>query len=263
MVKLFSAKARPLDLGPFPMERLARGAMPDLANVAPMAALSWQDKRPESLTHAMRDFQAMLDAIRDGIVNPVRGRFPDDRADRARQIKAFATFQDAPMCGICALTDQMVLDHPRVNPAISALAQDLQTKQTKSLAAGIDLIMADLKDSMAADPVGVDGHSHAIVFLYAYGRDPRADEPGADWIGDAQAHRASLRAMETAVVLASFIRALGHRAKAHSLAATDVDINKLAVAAGLADVDLCNPFVGPRFQCAVVTTDLAMDVDAP
>ncbi len=263
MVKLFSAKSRPLDLGPYPLERLARGAMPDVSAVPGMSVLDWDDDRPESLTHAMRDFQAMLDAIRDGIVNPVRGTFPDDRMDRARQMKAFATFQDAPMCGICALTQDMVLDAPRVNPWVASLAQDLQTKQTKTLAAGIDLIMADLKDSMAAPPKGVEGHTHGIVLLYDYGRDPAADEPGGDWIGDAQAHRASLRAMETAVVLANFIRALGHRAKAHSLSATDVDLNRMAVAAGLATSEMVNPFVGDRFQCAVVTTDLDMAVDLP
>ncbi|MGB1235688.1 MAG: NAD-binding oxidoreductase, partial [Planktomarina sp.] len=261
MVKFFSSKSRPLDMGSYPLERLARGSMPDLTAVPPMAEVRYDRGGP--LIAAMSDFQAMLDAIRDGIVNPVMGTFPSDPADRARQMKAFATFQDAPMVGICDLVPAMVLDVSRRNTGVDALAADLQTKQTKTLTSGIDLIMADLKESMAADPIGVEGHTRGIVFLYDYGRDPAADEAGADWIGDAQVHRAALRGMETAVILANFIRALGYRAKAHSLASTDVEINRMVVAAGLADVDMVNPFVGQRFQCAVVTTDLDMVVDQP
>ena len=71
------------------------------------------------------------------------------------------------------------------------------------------MIMADLKESMEAPPGSIDGHKTCIVFLYEQFRDPKPGEPGADWIADAQAHRAALRGAETAVVIANYLRLLG------------------------------------------------------
>jgi len=152
------------------------------------------------------------------------------------------------------------------NPDIDRLAQDLRTRQTKTLASGIDLIMADLKESMEAPPGTIDGHSHTIVFVYDMPRDPRPDEPGIDWLKDAQHHRACLRASETAVVLANYIRLLGWDAKAHTATSSDVDLNLLTVAAGLATVEagqLVNPYLGHRFGVAAITTTYEMAQDAP
>ena len=53
-------------------------------------------------------------------------------------------------------------------PNIDRLAEDLRTKQTTTLAAGIDMIMADLKESMEAPLKSMDHHTHALVFLYEY-----------------------------------------------------------------------------------------------
>ena len=55
-------------------------------------------------------------------------------------------------------------------------------------------------------------------------------------------------------------------AKAHTATSSDVDLNKLAVAAGLATVEngrLVAPFVGPDFGLAVVTTNMDMAPDLP
>jgi len=267
-IRFFSDRHRPVHMGPYPLERLERaGTMPDLTAVPAMARLNFQrPDRPESLVNAMSDHQAMMDAIRDGLVNKTRAEIPDDLQERSNHIKGFGYFSDASMIGICELTSEALLAEPIRNPGIDRLANDLKTKQTKTLASGIDMIMADLKESMEAPPTTIDGHTHAAVFLYEYPRDPVSDEPGAEWIMDAQAERACLRASETAVVIANYIRLLGFDAKAHTGTSSDVDLNRLTVAAGLASVEggrPVNPYVGDRFGVAVITTALEMQPDRP
>ncbi len=266
-VRFFSDAKRPVHLGPYPLERLARGPMPDLTAVPASRPLSFQRPgTPHSIVNAMGEYQAMMDAIRDGLVNKARSVIPDDPAERANHLKAFGYFSDASMVGIGPLPDTALLDQPYRNPDIDRLAEALRTRQTKTLAAGIDLIMADLKDSMSAPPSTIVGHRHALVFLYAMPRDPDRGEVGCDWLDDAQTHRACLRASETAVVLANYIRLLGWDAKAHTATSSDVDLNQCTVAAGLATVEggqLVNPYLGTRFGVAVVTTTMDLAVDAP
>ena len=52
-----------------------------------MRPVSFRDDRPESLTNAMRDYQAMLDAIRDGFVKREKGEVPDDPQDRSQPLQ--------------------------------------------------------------------------------------------------------------------------------------------------------------------------------
>ncbi|MEC9344116.1 MAG: NAD-binding oxidoreductase, partial [Pseudomonadota bacterium] len=267
-IRFFSDRDRPVHLGPYPLERLRRlPAMPDLSRVPAMAPLDFRrPQQPESIVNAMGEYQAMMDAIRDGLVNAVKSDIPADPAERADHLKAFGYFSDASMVGTGPLPSAAMLAEPLRNPDIDRLAPDLKTRQTKTLASGIDMIMADLKESMEAPPTTIDGHTRAIVFLYEHFRDPRPDEPGSDWILDAQDHRACLRATETAVVIANYIRLLGFGARAHSAAASDVDLGRLAVAAGLAsheDGELVAPWLGRRFGLAAVTTDMTLACDAP
>ena len=267
-LRFFSDKHRPVHLGPYPLERLARTTKkPDLSAVPPMASVSFKRiGASPSIVGAMGEYQAMLDAIRDGLVNRVKAACPDDPVERAHHLKAFGYFSDASMIGIAELSDDCLLKEPFRNPGIDHLAEDLKTRQTKTLASGIDLIMADLKESMEAPPTTIDGHTHGIVFLYEYPRDPDAHEPGADWIMDAQAARACLRAAETAVVIANYIRLLGYDARAHTGTSSDVDLNCLAAIAGLATVEagtLVNAYVGERFGLAAVTTNFAVEPDRP
>ncbi|MDE2694166.1 MAG: reductive dehalogenase [Paracoccaceae bacterium] len=265
---IFSNLQRPFHLGPFPLERLKRSKnSPDLSKTPPMKSISFDRKAvPESLVNAMGDYQAMLDAIRDGLINKEKGECPEDLQERARHIKSFGYFQDAPMAGISSFDKSMLLKTPIRNPEIDRLAEDLKTKQTKTLAAGIDVIMADLKESMSAPPRTIENHTHAIVFLYNYNRDPSSKEPGIDWIGNAQDQRACLLGSETAIIIAGYLRVLGYDAKAHTPSSSDVNLNKLAIAAGLATVEnetLINPFVGDKFQVVAITTNFEMALDEP
>ena len=265
--RLFSDKDRPVHLGPYPLERLARQDTPETGGLPSPAPLDFRrPAAPASLVNAMAEYQAMMDAIRDGLVNKARAGCPDDPQERANHLKAFGYFSDAAMIGICRLPADAHLARPWQNPDIDRLANDLKTRQTKTLASGIDMIMADLKESMEAPPSTIDGHTHAVVFLYDYPRDPRGGEAGTEWLDDAQAHRACLRASETAVVLANYIRLLGWDAKAHTGTSSDVDLDRLTVEAGLAvpqDGRLVNPFAGDRFGVAVLTTTFEMATDRP
>lgn len=267
MGKLVSYRNRPFHLGPYPLEKLARVAEARIDGLAAMQPLSF--RRPEdplSLVNAMQEYQAMLDATREGLVKPERGHIPDGRQERANHMKSFGYYCDASMVGICEMSAGDWLDAPIANPDVDRLAVKLQTLQPKTFAAGIDVILAGLRENLKAPPRPCLHHSHAIVFLTEYLRDPAPGEPGCDWLHDAQAQRACLRGSETAVTIASYIRSLGREARAHSAAASDVDLGRLAVAAGLATVKngrLVNPFLGERFGIVAVTTTLDMSPDRP
>ena len=267
-LRFFSTKNREPHLGPYPLERLRRlESSPDLSTVPAAQPLDFRRlQTPHSLVNAMGDYQAMMDVIRDGIINPNLAAAPEDLEERSRHLKAFGYFQDASMMAVCHLDDAAVLDTPTRNPDVDRLGHDIRTKQTKTLASGIDEIMAGLKESLERPPSSIEEHTHAIVILDEHMRPPNKDEPGAEWIMDAQNHRSALRATETAVILASYLNALGFQAKAHTASSSDIDANKLAVAAGLATVEgdqLCVPWLGDAFGLAVVTTNMELAIDQP
>ncbi|MEM8948855.1 MAG: reductive dehalogenase [Pseudomonadota bacterium] len=266
-MRLFSEKNRPVHLGRHRLERLQRQDDVDLSAVPTFRPLSFAfDDRPDSIVNAMRDHQAMLDAIRDGLINKAKAEVPDDLKERANHLKAFGYFADASMVGTCRLPKEALLEKAYLNPDIARLAESLRTRQTKTLASGIDLIMADLKDSMEAPPTSIDGHAYAIVFLYEHPRKPDPEEPGSAWITGAADHRSCLLAAETAVVIANYLRVLGHDARAHTGTTADVDLNCLAAAAGLGvvcDGEVRAPFLGCRFGVAAVTTSFEIAADRP
>jgi reductive dehalogenase len=267
-LRFFSDKNRPVHMGPYPLERLKRCDTAPLLDTLPaFSPLSFRrPDAPESIVNAMGEYQAMLDAIRDGFVAQVKSDIPADPKERSDHLKAFGYFSDASMVGICHLPDAARLSAPVLNPDMDRLAKELRSKQTKTLASGIDVIMAELREAMEAPPRDISGHTHALVFLYEYPRDPWPKEAGTDWITDAQAHRACLRASETAVVLGNYLRLLGWDAKAHSGASSDVNLYALAVSAGLASVEngqLHVPWVGNRFGLAAVTCTLDLMPDRP
>ncbi|MDA7598482.1 reductive dehalogenase [Alphaproteobacteria bacterium] len=270
-MRFFSTKNREIHLGPYPLERLVR--LDDPAEMGDLTAIPLREKleftRPEdplSIINAMDEYQSMMDAIRVGITHPVLSIVPDDLEERSRHIKAFGYFSDASMVGCAVLPVAARLKTPYRNPGIDRLADDLRTKQVSTLASGIEVIMADLRETMEAAPTTIDAHTHAVVFIYEFPRDPEKDEVGNGWITDAQHHRAALRATETAAVIGNYFRKLGFDARSHSQSTSDVDLNRLAVAAGLCvyeDGRLVNPYLGDRFGIAAVTTNMALVPDKP
>ncbi len=150
--RFFSDKARPVHLGGYPPERLARvSRLPDPDKVAPMRPIGFhRPGHPESIVNAMGEYQAMLDAIRVGLVNRARAEIQRDPLERSNHLKSFGYFSDTAMVGGCEPRCAARLNEPVKNPDIDRLAEDLRTRQTKTPASGIDVIMADLKDSMEA-----------------------------------------------------------------------------------------------------------------
>jgi len=262
-MRLFSNRSRPVHLGAFPLERLPRRAdLPDLRRVPPMRALCFEHADPLSLSHAMARYMAMFDLVRDGPVQAAPAEIPQDPAERSRHLKAAASYFDVPMAGVCALPREALLPVPIRNPAVAALGQELERSQPKSFAAGMDMILADVLDSARQQHEPIAHHGHAIVLLVPYTRDPRPGEPGCDWLHGTQSQRAALLAAQTAVLLSTYLRLLGHEARAHSASCSDVDLNALAVAGGLVLPDLSNPFVSTRYSLAAVSTTLPLAADA-
>ena len=266
--RLFSSKDRPIHYGSYPLHRLKRlGNAPSVADLASLSTSFLQFKRPDdpdNIINAMAGHQAMLDAIRDGLVNKAKAEIPDDLDERAQHLKSFGYFCDASLVGIGKVDEAIWLDKPVRNDDVDDLITQLRTRQTKTLAAGIDVIMADLKESVEAPPRGVTHHSSALVFLYEYHRDPYDAEEGAEWFYDAQAHRGALLSAETAIVIANYIRLLGFDAKAHTLSASDICLQKAALCAGLGVVHegaLEVPWLGKRYGLSVVTTDMPLAHD--
>lgn len=271
-MKLFSYRDRPVHMGPYPLERLARrDAVPDLEQLPPQAALSFSDpSRPQSLAHAMARFMAMFDVVRDGLCSGAESEIPADPKTRTEHLKAASHYFDAEMVGVCALQPNMMLHAPHRNPMVQELAEELERSEVKSLAAGIDAIVADVKESAAKPLAPIDDHTHALVFLVAFPRDPRADEPGGDWLMGVQTHRAALLSAQTAVLIGTYLRMLGFPARSHTATCSEVDLRRLAVAAGLAVMDegpdgpqIINPYCGTRFGLAAVTCKLQLLPDQP
>lgn len=230
-----SYRNRPMHLGPYPLERLVRtGQARGLDDLPPMQGLGFRrPDNPLSIVNAMQEYQAMLYATREGLVKRERAVIPEDPTERANHLKAFGYYCDAAQVGICEIPDSAHLDTPLKNPDVDRLVKKIRTMQPRTLAAGIDAIMAGLRESLRRPAGDCRHHTHAIVFLYDMPRDPGRSERGCDWIHDAQDHRACLRAMETSVTLSNYIRLLGYEARAHSSAASDVHMDRLGVAAGL------------------------------
>ena len=109
-------------------------------------------------------------------------------------------------------------------------------------------------------------HSHAVVILVEYSDPIDANNHAVDWISGNEHLLATLRASEIAVNLAGQISAMGFVSRAHWSGVTDVDLNMLAVLAGLAlreEGHLINPYVDDRFALAAVTNNYELNVDQP
>ena len=266
-MKLFSYRDRPVHLGPFPLEALARaGAQPDLTALPPVRPLDFAPADRRSLAHAMARFMAMYDTVRDGAVSHGPAEIPDDPFARSDHLKSAGYYFDAAMMGIAEIAPDHWLEAPFRNPGIDGIRAELEQGQPKSFAAGIDAIYADVLDAARAAPAPVHHHAHAVVVMVDFARDPDPGEAGTAWIAGTQAERAALLSANTAVVLASYLRMLGHEARAHTATSSDVDLPRLAVSCGLAGIEdaaAVSPFLGTRYGLAAVTTTLELAPDLP
>jgi ferredoxin len=235
MTRIHSHRDRPVDRGPLPAERLPRQP-----GVEPQVARQPADHCPaaaESIARVLPEYQRLLTRHLEGTPAPARAPVTDDPVERARNLKATAYFLDATLAGVCELS------------AEDRLPQSAEVNRLT--------------------PV----HTHALVFLVEFSRDPAADDAGAAWMLGTQAARTDLRCAELAVVIAGYLRALGWSARGHVAGDTTVDLERLAQKAGIARAGgasgpgvpptLQMPFTRSGFRLGVVTTDWAMAVDDP
>ena len=102
--------------------------------------------------------------------------------------------------------------------ARAPLPEDLgiRSKNLKASAYFLDATLAGVcalenTDFLAEAP----HHTHALIFLVEFSREPKPEEPGAAWIHGSNKARTYARATEVAVVLAGYVRALGYGARGH------------------------------------------------
>ncbi len=110
------------------------------------------------------------------------------------------------------------------------------------------------------------GYEFALVILVEHQRVPEAGNIARDLVAPALAEAADMRAAEIAVCAARHIRRMGFAARAHIAGHSLLDMDRLAVLAGLALRDgesLANPYIDGGFSLAVVSTDYALSVDRP
>jgi hypothetical protein len=169
----------------------------------------------QGLSGPISDFMCALDAVRQGDRSNSPAEIPDDAAERSRHIKAAGYFLDSSLVGVCQLTpDHMLperLEHPRLRTSSYA-----QSEEKLRLRFNPSAVIRQMQRSLALTEQGIGSHTHAIVFLVAFPREPTLHEPGADWIVGMQQWRAALRGAETATVLANYLRILGYDACSHS-----------------------------------------------
>jgi hypothetical protein len=109
-------------------------------------------------------------------------------------------------------------------------------------------------------------HSHAVVVLVEYPRNPENGTLANSWVDEVIPETAEFRAYEIAISIANHILQMGFEAQAHDGRHGDVDLERLAVMAGLGvrtDQGIINPYLDDRFSVCAVTTDYALATDEP
>jgi len=209
-----------------------------------------------------------------------RGVLPTERLPRAADAPALAARQPAdahpagPSAIVAAIPEYRELFarflDGAVAPARAPVPGDLaaRARNLKASAYFLDATLAGVCEIAPGDWLAGEApaHTHAFVFLVEFGREPNANEPGAEWIRGANVARTDLRCAEVAVVLAGYIRALGWSARGHVADDTGVDLERLAQRAGIAqavDGTLSMPYSKRGFRIGVVTTDYAVAADMP
>ena len=109
-------------------------------------------------------------------------------------------------------------------------------------------------------------HEFAVVILVEHGRTPEENNLAKAWIDPAIRAASDMRAAEIAGLVAGHIREMGWSAQVHSAGREGLDVERMAVLAGLAvrkGETIVNPFVDQRFSLAAVSTDYDVAVDLP
>lgn len=255
-------------MGPLPLETLKRvDTAVDLSAANTLQQLDYNNgHNPDSLINAMRIYARTLDAARNGETSEQKPEIPSSLEERANQVKSLGYFMDASHVACCVLTPELFLPQPYINKDLNEFHTELG--ELPADRPGFHHMIAHgLQDGITQNADSIKHHTHAVALIYDHSREVKSSEAAFDWLSGAGRHRASLRAAETAVVLANFLRAIGFDARAHTESTTDIDLAKAAMASGAAEIDsdgsISHPYLGKQFAIAVVTTNLAFNTDKP
>ena len=109
-------------------------------------------------------------------------------------------------------------------------------------------------------------HGYAIVMVVEHGRVPEEDGLARQWTEQAAGAAGDMRAAEIAALVAGHLRQMGMAARAHFNPHQTLDLDRLAVLAGLAvrhGGAIVNPYLARRFSLAAISTDYRLAVDRP
>ena len=106
-MRIFSNKRRPVHMGPYPMELLARSndARPVRTAVVPPAVNVGEGQ----LDQALAPVQEVLEQLLTGVAVEHQAPLPADLRERANLLKSAAYFFDATLVGICAYRSQWAI----------------------------------------------------------------------------------------------------------------------------------------------------------
>ena len=241
-------------LGPYPMEKIKRVDIPttiitdtierldesetgfnraERGDWGPMVAeerVRFVMKHP--LSAAEVDMTAHMGPIVDGIIADNKAPIPANPELLSRHIKSLGYFLRSDIVGICELPPYAVYKHT--------------------------------KDGNAVEKI----HKNAIVIVIDQGYDTFHGATGNDWISNSQSFRSYSTSAFIACTMANYIRRLGYPARAHHARNYQVALPPLLLHAGIGEMCrigdiVLNPFLGPRFKAAAVTTDLPLQPDKP
>ena len=226
------AKDRPYHLGLFPLETLPhddRVAQTEAAR--PRIARPVDTSAPDSpVGRAARKYRDLFAALAEDGHAPRRAPITDDPHRRMVDVKGYAYFLNAAHVGICEIPE---------NAWVEGEAQ--------------------------GTPMGA--HGLAVVMLVEHGRPPETDNRAHGWVAPAVREVGDMRAAEIAICIARHIRVMGFAAKAHVASTCGLDMERLAVIAGIAvrdaDGQARSPYLDDRFSLAVVATDYDLATDRP
>jgi hypothetical protein len=218
------SKNRPVHWGPFPLEMLPRNeSMIEVESDRPQIDAS----NASNLIDQRTTSGLLVDAV-----------------DRYREI--YAGFVDG-----------------EVAPAQAPLPDDLESRTVDIKGAAYFMDASQVGICRLPERAWMSGkeaqpHDHAVVILVEHGRVPEADNAARAWVAPAVSATADMRAAELAALVAGHIRQMGMAARAHVAGHNDLDLERVAVLAGLAlrdDHGLINAYVGSAFALAAVSTD--------
>ena len=223
----FSNKNRPFEYGPYPMERLKRDA-------------------------SIIDQESQMPSV-------------------ARKIGP--TLENNHLAQAIAKYHQLYRESGFLEnlPSLAPVPDDLYRRAVDIKGAGYFLDVANIgickipKNGWLSDDEKPK-HTHAIVIVQAHGRVPEKENLAHEWCDGLAAQAAEFRAFEVSVAISEHIKHMGFGAEAHDRDTGGVDLERLAVLAGVCIRDkknIINPFLGQNYSLAVVTTEYGLEIDLP